>query len=90
MTENWMLLGCSTVIAVIGWFINDKLKSIKDDTSSVRTAVDIHEKRIQRVEKRQERWEGILIGKGCIDSQELPCQAASTDPTQAPHISQVA
>lgn len=89
MTENWAIFGASVVIAVLGWFINDKLKSIKDDTGSMREALNSHERRIAKVEKKQEKWEGILIGKGCIDSHEFPCMDDSTDPTKAPHVSQL-
>lgn len=86
--SSWLMqVIVGTVIAIIGWFINDKLKSIKDDTSAVRDAVNAHERRIQKVEKVQERLEGILIGKGCLDSKELPCVKDSAGPSDGVHVS---
>lgn len=89
MSENWLIFGAGVVIAILGWFINDKLKSIKDDTGATREALNAHEKRITRIEKKQEKWEGILIGKGCMDSRDFPCQDESTDPSKPPHVSQL-
>lgn len=84
MNEGWIQMGAASVLAIIGWFINDKLKSIKDDTGSVRSAVDAHERRITRVEKKQEKVEGILIGKGCLDSNGYQC--LSEEDSQPPPV----
>lgn len=82
MSDGWSQLAVGAVLAFLGWVFNDKLKSIKEDTSSVRSSVDAHEKRINKVEKKQEKWEGILIGKGCLDSHDYPC--LSDDDSQPP------